>query len=584
MRYYEFKPTLLEFAPPTGKGANDLQLLANIIEIVPSEDPLYHVAMSIIKGLVNDVVRPEQEKAVDIPTQQPVQQQVQQPVKPAQQPTQQRVQPPAQQQVQQPAQQPDQAINESPEPGDEAWYEEFLNAAKDPVMKDRMLQKLRSDPEYREEMKYVHKNSEKKVKQAYTKGGTDALITVDQFFKEVKTSADFLAGKAVGVLGELRKWYALEAERNKVQGKTDPNVKENQRPKPTQNALYQKLLYPLENIFQDLGFRDSPPNLRAFKQEYPKILKFMKTCEEGIIEFEDLLSAGNGTHNVGDLITDPELKYVYDKIFDKLLALDAGQGGGAWGPGELGLSILCKPVSKAKNKGDLTTTIDGEEVGVEVKASRVATSGGRLGGKGVMAGTAGRKDFIAALKNLCQQAKFPLDEVGKNYAEVTKVKTVNKVKTKVGTGQMKEVDSVKATNMASEKWFRWFNREIPKRLTKNRIMAKEAVEDFLITVISGVVSEEGKPYISEKLIRSIPDNDGQIDYEKFKKILTRVWYEIYKNTDDVGIILVINPTNGNYTVVDSGQSLTSKSSSVVISGGLDFSDSQGKAGPQVGIA
>ena len=310
----------------------------------------------------------------------------------------------------------------------------------------------------------------------------------------------------------------------------------------------------------------------------------MKTCEEGIIEFEDLLNAGSGTHNVGELITDPNLKYVYEKIFDKLLALDAGQGGGAWGPGELGLSILCKPVSKAKNKGDLTTVINGEEVGVEVKASRVATSGGRLGGKGVMAGTAGRKTFTTALKELCDQAGFPISEVGKNYAEVTKVKTVNKVKNKIGTGQMKEVDSVKPTSMSSEKWFRWFNREIPYRLTEKHFKADAVVGDFLVNVISAVVSEEGRPFIDEQLIRKIPDADGSINYENFKKILTRVWYEIYRNTDDVGIILVINPTNGNYTIVNSGKTLTAKSSSVVISGGIDFGDAQGKAGPQVGIA
>lgn len=558
----------MEFAPPTGKGSNDLRILANIIEIVSSEDPLYHVAMSIIKGLVTDVVEPEEQKAVS-----------QQPVAVAQQPQAQPVEP--QQTPVEPvsADTEEQPLNEAPEPGDEAWFDKFVAALGNPALAARMLQKLRTDPEYREEMKYVHKNNEKKVKQAFSQGGTEALITVDQFFKEVKKSADLLAGKAVGVLSELRVWYANEAKRS---GERDGD---NTRPKPTQNALYQKLLYPLENIFQDLGFRDTPPNLRAFKQEYPKILNFMKVCEEGIIEFEQLLGAGAGTHNVGDLITDPDLKYVYDKIFDKLLALDAGQGGGAWGPGELGLSILCKPVSKAKNKGDLSTVLDGEEVGVEVKASRNANSGGRLGGKGVMPGTAGRKTFINALHELCDQADFPVADVGKNFAEVTKYKTVKGVKTKVGTGQMKEVDSVKPTSMSSEKWFRWFNREIPHRLIQKRFVANEVVGDFLVAVISGVVSEEGKPFINERLIRSIPDpKDGSINYEKFKKVLTRVWYEIYKHTDDVGIILVINPTNGNYTVVNSGVTLTSKNSSVVITGGIDFGDAQGKAGPQVGIA
>ena len=52
MRYSEFKSVLLEFAPPTGKGENDLQILSNIIEIVNPNDPLYSVAMGVIKNLV----------------------------------------------------------------------------------------------------------------------------------------------------------------------------------------------------------------------------------------------------------------------------------------------------------------------------------------------------------------------------------------------------------------------------------------------------------------------------------------------------------------------------------------------------
>ena len=558
MRYSEFKPTLLEFAPPTGKGANDLQLLSNIIEIVDPDEPIYNVAMGIIKRLVKN----------------------QQPAQQVQQPTTTQVAPQAQAPVQpsepaalpEPEEEP--ALGESLEPGDEPWYTSFLDLISDPAVRQKMLSNLRSDPTLRDAMKLVHRGHQKAVKQSYTQGSTEALVTVDQFFKEVKKSADLLAAKAVGILSEMRQWYENEAKRS---DETDEN---NTRPKPTQTALYQKLLYPLENIFQDLGFRDTPPNLRSFKQEYPKILKFMHTCEDGIIDFQELLT---GSGNVGDLIQDPELKYVYDKIFDKLLALDAGQGGGAWGPGELGLAILCRPVSKAKNKGDLTTTIDGEEVGVEVKASRNAKSGGRLGGKGVTAGDNGQVAFKRALVELCKKANYPISNVGKNFAEVVKYKTVKGVKTKVGTGVMKESGSVKPTNMASSNWFDWFNREIPERLTKNRVMAKEAVGDFLLSVISGVVTEAGKPFIKENLIRSIPNPDGTIDYEKFKKILTRQWYEIYKNTDGVGLILVINPTNGNYTVVNSGAMLTSKKSNVVITGGLDFSDSQGKAGPQIGI-
>lgn len=572
MRFREFKPTLLEFAPPTGKGSNDLQLLANIVDIVPSTDPLYSVAMGIIKSLVTDVIDAGQQTAPAQPAQAPQPTQLPQQAQPVQQQPQ-VAQP--QQLQQQPAVTP--GVTEDVEPGDENWYEKFIAGIKDPKISQRMLNKLRTDPEYREEMRYVHKNQDKKIKAAFTQGGDEALVTVDEFFKQVKRSADLLAGKAVGVLSELKNWYDLEARRN-----PDDDSKENARPQPTKNALYQKLLYPLENIFQDLGFKDTPPNLKAFKQEAPKILAFMNACEDGIIEFRDLLEAGGG--NVRDLITDPQQAEIYNKIFDKLLALDAGQGGGAWGPAELGLATLCKPVAKAKGKGDLVSEYNGEVVAVEVKASREAAKGGRLGGKGVLTGSAGRKKFIDALNDICGKADFPTKDLGKTFNEVAKYKMINGVKTRVASDKVKEGKGIKITSMSSPKWFENFNREIPHRLTEKRIMAKEAVGDFLVAAISSVVSTLGEKFISEKLIRSIPNEDGTIDYEKFKRILTRQWYEIYKRVDDIGLILVINPTNGNYTLVNSGAMLTAKKSNVVISGGIDFDDSQGKAGPQIGIA
>jgi len=557
MRYSEFKSILLEFAPPTGKGENDLQILSNIIEIVDPNDPLYSVAMGVIKNLVSTT-----------------KQSIEEPAAPAAQP---QVTTPAPV-AQVPAPAKEEPIAEAVEAGDEPWYESFVALMSDPKAAAKMLSNLRTDPALRDSMRMIHKGHVSAVKKSFTAGGTEALVTVDQFFKQVKESADLLAGKAVGILDQLRVWYSNESKRV---GERDEN---NTRPKPTQTALYQKLLYPLENIFQDLGFKDQPPNLRNFKKESPKILNFMKQCETGIVEFNDLLNLKEG--NIALLITDPDLAYIYEKIFDKLLALDAGQGGGAWGPGELGLSILCKPVSKSKGKGDLSSVdATGNSVDVEVKASRNANSGGRLGGSGVLAGSAGKKTFIPALKKLCDTAGVDPNSIGKNFSEEFKYKTVKGVKTKVGTGKTKETGSVKHTSMTSPKWFDSFNAQVPPGLQGKRgVNPQGAVAEFLITAVGAVVSEKGRPFFDEEMIASIPNEDGTIDYEKFKTILTAAWYQIYSQTDNVGIILVLNPTNGNYTVINSGDMLTSGDSSVVISGGIDFDDSQGKAGPQVGIA
>jgi hypothetical protein len=565
MRYSEFKSVLLEFAPPTGKGANDLQILSNIIEIVDPNDPLYSVAMGVIKNLVSRHETPAEEPPEPITPSQSSE-----PAPSAQKQSAAPLQPTAE----------EDPLAEAVEAGDEPWYESFVALTGDPKASAAMLKDLRTNPAYRDQMRMLQKGHVSAVKKAFTAGGTDALVTVDQFFKQVKESADLLAGKAVGVLDDLRKWYREEAVRQKVPNQPLPAP----RPKPTQTALYQKLLYPLENIFQDLGFKDQPPNLRNFKKESPKILNFMKQCETGIIEFNDLLGVQEG--NIALLITDPDLAYIYEKIFDKLLALDAGQGGGAWGPGELGLSILCKPVSKSLGKGDLSSVdASGNSVDVEVKASRNANSGGRLGGSGVLAGSAGKKIFTSALKTLCDTAGVDPNDIGKTYSDVVKYKTVKGVKTKVSTGEKKADKPVKPTSMTSPQWYDSFNAQVPPGLQGKRgVNPQGAVAEFLITAVGAVVSEKGRPFFDEEMIASIPNEDGTIDYEKFKTILTAVWYQIYSQTDNVGIILVLNPTNGNYTVINSGDMLTSGASSVVITGGIDFDDSQGKAGPQVGIA
>jgi hypothetical protein len=540
MRAFEF---LTEFAPPTGQGKNDIELLTNIVNNVDPADPTYQQAMSVIKDLVNSELKNKPT------TNKPV--------------------------VQQPTQNDsatESLVTEQPSDNNEQWVVTFLKLTKNPESKARMESRLKTDPEFKADMRELYKGHEAETKKSYSKGGTDALSTVSAFFTDVKKRADLLAGKSVGVLDQLKVWYDTSGDR------TDDPMSD--RPKPTQKALYQKLLYPLENIFQDLGFKDQPPNLRNFKKEAPRILKFMDVCQDGIINFEDLINIRKG--NVGNLITDPDLKYIYDKIYSKLLALDAGQGGGAWGPGELGLAILCRPMSKAKSKGDLITTYQGETVGVEVKASRDATAGARIGGKGVLQGVAGKETFTKALTALCKAAKFPISEFGTTTVQIPKYKVINGVKTRVASDKSKPGKKIAYTNLASSTWFETFNRDIPPRLAKQNLLANQLVGDFLVNSVSAVISTAGKPFFNEKLIRSIPAKDGSINYERFLQIITRQWYDIYKNVDEVGLILVINPISGGFTLVDSAASLINKDSGVVITGGLDFNDTQGKASPQIG--
>ena len=57
-------------------------------------------------------------------------------------------------------------------------------------------------------------------------------------------------------------------------------------------------------------------------------------------------------------------------------------------------------------------------------------------------------------------------------------------------------------------------------------------------------------------------------------------YEIYKTVDQKEKLLIINPVSGNYKVIDDAQDLDNVVYGSTI---IDFSDTQAKASPQVGL-
>ena len=86
--------------------------------------------------------------------------------------------------------------------------------------------------------------------------------------------------------------------------------------------------------------------------------------------------------------------------------------------------------------------------------------------------------------------------------------------------------------------------------------------------------------------------DGFIDYTKFLREVSKIWYHIYSVTDDVKHILVLNQSNGNFELIDNAADLTSNVGGardkdnlkgIEITGGLDFGAGQIQLSPQVGI-
>jgi hypothetical protein len=98
-------------------------------------------------------------------------------------------------------------------------------------------------------------------------------------------------------------------------------------------------------------------------------------------------------------------------------AQPAGSGAGAWGPAELGLSVVGSPVNK-DGKGDLNI---GGDRRIELKASKSATSGGRINTPVVNKGIGGKGDYDIAWREYVP--KLGIKQTGMQVVYQIKLKT-----------------------------------------------------------------------------------------------------------------------------------------------------------------
>jgi hypothetical protein len=276
----------------------------------------------------------------------------------------------------------------------------------------------------------------------------------------------------------------------------------------------------------------------------------MTACVRGIIDFAKLVKSKAG--NIDNLVP-PQYKDVYDQIKNSLMTANPGQTGANWGPGELGLAILGQPVSKA-GKGDLKI---GDEI-IELKASSNPTKGGRFGSTALRNGGTQSKIFEKALNDLNQtmKKKFNLTPGTEDYVYGPNVK------------------------FSWKQFSRNFIFGLNRFIKINKTQQKDVIE-FLQTVAMSCLDEN---QINFKLnftgINNSLNPDNTIDPVKFQIAYSKMLYEIYKTVDQKEKILIINPVSGNYKVIDDAEDLNNVVYGSTI---IDFSDTQAKASPQVGL-
>jgi hypothetical protein len=372
---------------------------------------------------------------------------------------------------------------------------------------------------------------------------------------------------------------------------------ENKKQEPKEDTIYRQIHDPLEALFAKLSDPTKGVTAEEYKANIDRVRDFMTRCQTGIFSMDELVRKKVG--NIRSLISTSDQE-IYDIIYQKLLSITVS-GSGSWGPGEVGLAVLGKPVEKQKGKGDLV--VGDKKIPIELKSGKEATAGARLGGDAVVQAKAAQKNFTNYLRTFIDGALGPGNSPLKAkdgrpvwtwQVEKTKVVTKQGVKSKVGTGEFTP-KALFATNMSSPEWFEQFNTNVLAKINPRK--RRSSAKTFLNTTMKYCLSGKGEAPYEEAIskfntLENMLDEKGFIIYSQFLKELTKVWYYMYSAVDTFKYILVLNQSNGNFELVKNIDSMVANIGTprekgnlkgIEITGGLDFGAGQIQLSPQVGI-
>ena len=363
---------------------------------------------------------------------------------------------------------------------------------------------------------------------------------------ELQKAIDLIAGKVNGTLEKLEQQYKKQKQND------DPNVVV--KTSPGDEKIRNAIRIVIGGLIQkyQAKFNDE----KKFNQFEKLIFDFLNASKQGIIPLGSLVDQGGG--NIKDAVIKTKFKQLSTMGFiDELLDLMPAQTGGAWGPGELGLAILGSPVSKG-DKGDIMV---GNRK-IEIKASNDPKKGGRINTSAVKNGKAGKAGAAKAISNFFSKIKKKFD--GKSIGVTKTGKPVN------------------AYNVNSLSWMQAVNQVITQAKAK-----REDVIQFLDELSTAAINIPPKGEIKFDYSGAVAD-DGTIIPNAFRKEYLRVILAYYNAIEQVNDILIINPGNGNFNVVDATdiESIMKKLDAGILGTGttlINFTDSQAKLSPQLGV-
>ncbi|CAB5214472.1 hypothetical protein UFOVP190_130 [uncultured Caudovirales phage] len=315
--------------------------------------------------------------------------------------------------------------------------------------------------------------------------------------------------------------------------------------------------------------------------------QFMNKCRVGIIDFEDILTSS--TNKIDDLVDSSDL-VIYNFIKREAFNAVPGTTAGAWGPGEIGLSMLATPVTKGE-VGDLRVKTSKGVIEVELKGMQSAKSGGRFNSNAVAkAKDAGREykkhlnTFYSELDKIFKQGKQKLPPIATTFKVVSNAKTGATKLKKPETFDLEAINKV------------WNPKLIEPASKINPQATLELVKQFLAGMADSAVLDEGKRYAQKSIDEMINDpkiinfnNDGSftLNWLGIQANICKILYSVYAGVDKKGVIMYFNTITSNYYIVKGPNDMKKQILSGKLSTGnsiIDFGSGQTPASPQVGIA
>jgi len=457
--------------------------------------------------------------------------------------------------TQQPVAAPVESLDEST-----LTIEQRIAAAEDKLKTLRFMLSSFKDPKVGKIITELE-NDVKDLKKTHQEEVEGAEFTQRGKRREVENPAlQKLAGKVTGTLEAIEAHYLKQAQEAKEDGSTNIELKK----APPVDAVTREIITIFDGTLE--GLRDQTKSAKEYNALNKLLLDFIKASIDGVVPLKELLDKGSG--NIVNEVPDSKWGKLKENGFIRSLMemKPAGSGAGKWGPGEVGLAVLGSPVNKM-GKGDLN--VDGKKF--ELKASASPKSGGRINAsKAIKKGSDGQAEFMKAWESF--SPNLDIDQSGNEIMARKGDPLPPKSRTKI------KVTSIGGTWVAI----------VNAALTRSKISSSE-LGAFLQDVLRAPINDAYKNKVKFESSRMISNEDGKLQINGAGLLSEYIGQcmKLYNETDGVEDILVINPTDGHFEIINAldNAGIEAKVNSGAIQTSttwIDFDDPQMLATPQLG--